>query len=108
FFFRAEDGIRDFHVTGVQTCALPISLRVVVERRGELGDDLDDAEGLGVRDGELRLDLLERGLGGAVRVGDGGRRDGGDEDLLVEIGRASCRESREIAAGGGGTREQHI
>src|SRR5690606_40682236 len=24
FFFTAEDGIRDFHVTGVQTCALPI------------------------------------------------------------------------------------
>src|SRR5690606_39568787 len=23
-FFQAEDGIRDFHVTGVQTCALPI------------------------------------------------------------------------------------
>src|SRR5690606_12898721 len=27
FFFQAEDGIRDFHVTGVQTCALPISYR---------------------------------------------------------------------------------
>src|SRR5690606_39425399 len=27
FFFRAEDAIRDFHVTGVQTCALPISGR---------------------------------------------------------------------------------
>src|SRR5690606_40668312 len=27
FFFQAEDGIRDFHVTGVQTCALPISTR---------------------------------------------------------------------------------
>src|SRR5690606_25810676 len=26
FFFQAEDGIRDFHVTGVQTCALPIYL----------------------------------------------------------------------------------
>src|SRR5690606_3922571 len=26
FFFQAEDGIRDFHVTGVQTCALPIFL----------------------------------------------------------------------------------
>src|SRR5690606_40371707 len=25
-FFQAEDGIRDFHVTGVQTCALPIYL----------------------------------------------------------------------------------
>src|SRR6266508_6447731 len=27
FFFQAEDGIRDGHVTGVQTCALPISER---------------------------------------------------------------------------------
>src|SRR2546429_487222 len=27
FFFQAEDGIRDVAVTGVQTCALPISLR---------------------------------------------------------------------------------
>src|SRR5690606_40797265 len=42
FFFQAEDGIRDFHVTGVQTCALPISERslpwpcllVAPERRG--------------------------------------------------------------------------
>ena len=25
FFFQAEDGIRDHCVTGVQTCALPIS-----------------------------------------------------------------------------------
>src|SRR3712207_8099320 len=25
FFFQAEDGIRDIGVTGVQTCALPIS-----------------------------------------------------------------------------------
>ena len=24
FFFQAEDGIRDYDVTGVQTCALPI------------------------------------------------------------------------------------
>src|SRR5947209_18937644 len=27
FFFQAEDGIRDIGVTGVQTCALPISSR---------------------------------------------------------------------------------
>src|SRR5438874_4067515 len=27
FFFQAEDGIRDLYVTGVQTCALPISSR---------------------------------------------------------------------------------
>src|SRR5256885_2144393 len=27
FFFQAEDGIRDYKVTGVQTCALPISCK---------------------------------------------------------------------------------
>src|SRR2546426_7537082 len=30
FFFQAEDGIRDYKVTGVQTCALPIS-RVILD-----------------------------------------------------------------------------
>src|SRR5690606_39666616 len=29
FFFQAEDGIRDFHVTGVQTCALPILILMI-------------------------------------------------------------------------------
>src|SRR5256885_13089604 len=29
FFFQAEDGIRDYKVTGVQTCALPISIGVI-------------------------------------------------------------------------------
>src|SRR5256886_9257083 len=33
FFFQAEDGIRDLTVTGVQTCALPISRRSVEPRR---------------------------------------------------------------------------
>src|SRR5256712_3278169 len=32
FFFQAEDGIRDLIVTGVQTCALPISLRELRNR----------------------------------------------------------------------------
>src|SRR5437588_10730786 len=31
FFFQAEDGIRDHCVTGVQTCALPIYLRLSPE-----------------------------------------------------------------------------
>src|SRR5262249_57820892 len=33
FFFQAEDGIRDWSVTGVQTCALPISRRLRQGRR---------------------------------------------------------------------------
>src|SRR5690606_39752763 len=42
FFFQAEDGIRDFHVTGVQTCALPISMM-----RGRIG--VESALGKGSR-----------------------------------------------------------
>src|SRR3712207_6675339 len=30
FFFQAEDGIRDIGVTGVQTCALPISESIII------------------------------------------------------------------------------
>src|SRR2546429_4432457 len=33
FFFQAEDGIRDVAVTGVQTCALPISAHLLRQRR---------------------------------------------------------------------------
>src|SRR2546430_5528772 len=36
FFFQAEDGIRDLTVTGVQTCALPISA-IEAARAGEHG-----------------------------------------------------------------------
>src|SRR5690606_39935394 len=32
-----EDGIRDFHVTGVQTCALPISVSAVLAGIGRAG-----------------------------------------------------------------------
>src|SRR2546430_10997267 len=44
FFFQAEDGIRDLTVTGVQTCALPISAV----------DAAADAEIVGRDDEELR------------------------------------------------------
>src|SRR5437016_8337608 len=43
FFFQAEDGIRDWSVTGVQTCALPILLckdLAVVVLDWVAGDDL--------------------------------------------------------------------
>src|SRR5256885_5035008 len=36
FFFQAEDGIRDYKVTGVQTCALPISSAAIRERSGTI------------------------------------------------------------------------
>src|SRR5215475_14813993 len=40
FFFQAEDGIRDFHVTGVQTCALPIYAGGHLDRHGRDRDGL--------------------------------------------------------------------
>src|SRR5690606_11192927 len=62
FFFQAEDGIRDFHVTGVQTCALPICAQVgsqvtgvVLERRVKEGDRVEPGDVLAV----LRADDLE-------------------------------------------------
>src|SRR5690606_39473861 len=50
FFFQAEDGIRDFHVTGVQTCALPIwpeTRMVFVESLANPGTFVADLEGIG-------------------------------------------------------------
>src|SRR5690625_1014426 len=63
FFFQAEDGIRAGHVTGVQTCALPIRAEllaagVFVAALGAfLGDHVGFAvgRGLGARLGDTRL-----------------------------------------------------
>src|SRR2546430_10572948 len=44
FFFQAEDGIRDLTVTGVQTCALPISSSAAVKRAVEIGGLLRTAQ----------------------------------------------------------------
>src|SRR5699024_9559956 len=52
FFFQAEDGIRDRNVTGVQTCALPIS---------SYASDIEyNREGLELK--ELVKDLHENGI----------------------------------------------
>src|SRR3990170_6812641 len=40
FFFKAKDGIRDVLVTGVQTCALPISCREEKRRRFSSRQDI--------------------------------------------------------------------
>src|SRR5688500_19769066 len=62
FFFQAEDGIRDYKVTGVQTCALPIfadrGLRLPGRLRGVVERKLHEAIGSG-RD---RLDAIVAGL----------------------------------------------
>src|SRR5215475_11406610 len=53
FFFQAEDGIRDFHVTGVQTCALPISLigfAVSIAHKADMGGLVPGSSGAGSRE----------------------------------------------------------
>src|SRR5207248_3675814 len=51
FFFQAEDGIRDRTVTGVQTCALPIS-------RHQLENSSQQTQGIRHRPPRLRLRLV--------------------------------------------------
>src|SRR5256885_4095265 len=62
FFFQAEDGIRDYKVTGVQTCALTIfrAAGPFVERE-EHGAvfDADAHAGLDRTRGDVRPDLIE-------------------------------------------------
>src|SRR6266496_6013266 len=64
FFFQAEDGIRDLYVTGVQTCALPISARVIEEFRARTREPTltrPSATDLTSREWEV-LDCLSEGL----------------------------------------------
>src|SRR5690606_40834521 len=74
FFFQAEDGIRDFHVTGVQTCALPI-LRSVRQASGALRElaKLLPSTATRIVDGgrteEVPLDALREGDQVLVRPG---------------------------------------
>src|SRR5688500_20355954 len=72
FFFQAEDGIRDYKVTGVQTCALPISAR---------------------RSGQEAIEL-----GNRFRFARPSQLAGLLDSRRKEIGRASCRERGSIMA----------
>src|SRR5215469_5602455 len=77
FFFQAEDGIRDLYVTGVQTCALPISGG---ERAaGRRDDPPDRGRFLG------RVDRLDLGLdpGRGRELPRGHRQRGGHGALLL-------------------------
>src|SRR5207253_8408848 len=92
FFFLAEDGIRDGHVTGVQTCALPIYFEpggwpVSADRRDRL-------DGGAVSPGPGRTGRSGRHVLGAVALPPRRGRDRHRSGLfsLEEIGRASCRE----------------
>src|SRR6266481_8351226 len=78
FFFQAEDGIRDGTVTGVQTCALPISRST----RGEVPDDAIRIDGDAARHAvEIDRDIQ----GGRVRspIRDRAAREIDDLDELL-------------------------
>src|SRR5688572_32383868 len=86
FFFQAEDGIRDLTVTGVQTCALPISRRIR-ENAGFAGQPgalpaFPSRVTVAVPSPDLssRMTPLERRASGSLAL------------IFAEIGRASCRE----------------
>src|SRR5438874_6230927 len=83
FFFQAEDGIRDLYVTGVQTCALPISDRVfnlILEKALAITRSTTGTLMLYDPDRKDLWMAAERG----VREANSNRR--------TQIGRASCRE----------------
>src|SRR5690606_40706643 len=89
FFIQAEDVIRDFHVTGVQTCALPICFRTSNSKTGNpVRSRYVDAEtNRPVADGdEVRGYEVEEGRHIII------------EDEELEIGRASCRERGYVMA----------
>src|SRR5688500_5576575 len=92
---QAEDGIRDYKVTGVQTCALPIlpdwfGIRtrtlMNVDLRTHSPQHVDDRRARGIQ-----ADICDHDSG----VGEGRGRhhpERGGGDVAWKIGRASCRE----------------
>src|SRR5206468_4639339 len=94
FFFQAEDGIRDLIVTGVQTCALPISEQLQRRRSRHGGPEAwiyGAAAVLHPRgDGAVAAHAAPKEDETQLFAGDHLRQ-------LVEIGRASCRERVEIS-----------
>src|SRR2546429_2702359 len=85
FFFQAEDGIRDVAVTGVQTCALPIS------RFGSVAPPITKIEVSADGPGDGIIDRREPSTRYAREVKTGKP----ESDVWPhenEIGRASCRE----------------
>src|SRR5437867_10782367 len=91
FFFQAEDGIRDRTVTGVQTCALPIS-GVVLQTDAEVADlvgRLDESPADIMIANNPQLEWQTRFL----RISDRRRHARiGDRDDDVGIDRAFARE----------------
>src|SRR5256885_5957824 len=87
FFFQAEDGIRDYKVTGVQTCALPILLLAGIVVGLILGYLVSLSSGSVWQASALLY------LGNPLSVGGGSPVSSlGQNPKTVKIGRASCRE----------------
>src|SRR5205807_3701774 len=88
FFFQAEAGIRDYKVTGVQTCALPISGSV----KGKLKDRDFRKVRLFHEPGNDILDAVHfTGVGNEGESRDVTAQAGKGPGQHGEIGRASCR-----------------
>src|SRR5256885_3730232 len=85
FFFQAEDGIRDYKVTGVQTCALPIF-------DTELGGKMEPRASRPAARLQAIRTLSAAGVPVGVMVAPviPGLTD--HEMPSIQIGRASCRE----------------
>src|SRR5262249_59212568 len=106
FFFKAEDGIRYWSVTGVQTCALPIlkKPKYVQAWVGRRDHRPTPARTLAFSLlGFLRAEFIERPR--IVRRGGLGLAKL-QHGSIREIGRASCRGRGWIAGGGGAVEEE--
>src|SRR5438874_8365712 len=98
FFFQAEDGIRDLYVTGVQTCALPISFGPSCTRttaasppgRCKVVRVQDGPKGLA-----LTVDVTPRYC--EADPFEGGKQAVAEAWRNIKIGRASCRERVKIS-----------
>src|SRR3712207_9460865 len=86
FFFKAEDGIRDIGVTGVQPCALPISGQLARHRRAT-GDVEVPADVDVVAHDRDRVDDAVESLAEAVPADD---VPGGDRSEERRVGK-ECR-----------------
>src|SRR5206468_9875123 len=93
FFFQAEDGIRDLIVTGVQTCALPISAeKVVGEARGEPGPGV---AAVGALVNAAFPGAADNGPGLAFAAPHGGENHRSEERRVGKEGRSRWGKERE-------------
>ena len=95
FFFQAEDGIRDWSVTGVQTCALPIYHDVgqLIQPLGQYYNPYMAGDTTPQYIGDPRHPPAGGFLAMAPQLTDGRVEYlDGTEATIEQIGRASCRE----------------